>query len=204
MESRDAATIPMITVSEPSTIAELGRAFVALEKEAAEYWSTFSTPAFFTPLGDAWGPATHVRHLTKSVRAVARGLSLPRPVLWMMFGPTWRASRSYTEMRTTYLAAVAGGVPRNPFAPSPLGEPPDPQAARARIMSQHAEAIARLVGLASRWPERAVDRARLPHPVLGKLTVREMLHFTLYHELHHVQVAARRAAGAVTGRAGGA
>jgi hypothetical protein len=188
-------TILSITVPPPTSLAELGRTLIALEKEAAAYWSTFTTSAFFASIGEAWGPATHVRHLTKSVRAVSRGLSLPRPVLWMMFGPTWRPSRSYTEMRTTYLAAVAGGVPRNPFAPSPLSDVPDPDAERARIMSQHADAVAQLVTVANRWPERALDHARLPHPVLGKLTVREMLHFTLYHELHHVQVAARRAAG---------
>jgi hypothetical protein len=32
----------------------------------------------------------------------------------------------------------------------------------------------------------------MPHPLLGKLTVREMLLFTLYHNLHHVQNVARR------------
>jgi hypothetical protein len=34
----------------------------------------------------------------------------------------------------------------------------------------------------------------LPHPLLGKLTVREMLFFTLYHQRHHVAVVERRIA----------
>jgi hypothetical protein len=42
------------------------------------------------------------------------------------------------------------------------------------------------------WGEGSLDRCRLPHPLLGKLTVREMLFFTLYHNLHHVQNVARR------------
>ena len=41
-----------------------------------------------------------------------------------------------------------------------------------------------------------LDRYRLPHPLLGKLTVREMLFFTVYHNYHHVRsVADRLAAG---------
>ena len=51
----------------------------------------------------------------------------------------------------------------------------------------------RLHGAITRWGERALDRFRLPHPALGQLTVREMLFFTLYHNLHHVlNVAARK------------
>jgi len=43
-----------------------------------------------------------------------------------------------------------------------------------------------------RWDEAALDRYQLPHPILGKLTVREMLYFTLYHLGHHAQIVAAR------------
>jgi len=42
------------------------------------------------------------------------------------------------------------------------------------------------------WSELQMDRIRLPHPVLGKLSVREMLFFTLYHNQHHLDAAKRR------------
>lgn len=61
-------------------------------------------------------------------------------------------------------------------------------------MPQHASAIQGLVAALGAWAERALDRYRLPRPALGTLTMREMRYFTLYHELHHMQVAARRAA----------
>ncbi|MEO8501391.1 MAG: hypothetical protein ABI565_10790 [Vicinamibacteria bacterium] len=31
----------------------------------------------------------------------------------------------------------------------------------------------------------ALDSTRLPHPILGRLSVREMAFFTLYHLRHH-------------------
>ncbi len=53
--------------------------------------------------------------------------------------------------------------------------------------------VSGLVGKIPGWSEAALDRYRLPHPLLGKLTVREMLFFTLYHNAHHLdQVAGRR------------
>jgi len=33
---------------------------------------------------------------------------------------------------------------------------------------------------------QSLDKFMLPHPLLGKLAVREMLFFTMYHNLHHV------------------
>jgi hypothetical protein len=42
------------------------------------------------------------------------------------------------------------------------------------------------------WTEMDLDRCRLPHPLLGKITVREMLFFTLYHYEHHWAIVAER------------
>ena len=35
------------------------------------------------------------------------------------------------------------------------------------------------------FDEKDLDRYILPHPLLGKLTIREMLFFTVYHVQHH-------------------
>jgi hypothetical protein len=36
-----------------------------------------------------------------------------------------------------------------------------------------------------KFSEDDLDSIRLPHPLLGKLTVREMLYFAVYHVGHH-------------------
>jgi hypothetical protein len=43
-----------------------------------------------------------------------------------------------------------------------------------------------------RWSEAALDSVQMPHPLLGRLTAREMIFFTLYHNQHHVEVVRRR------------
>jgi uncharacterized damage-inducible protein DinB len=35
------------------------------------------------------------------------------------------------------------------------------------------------------WEEDQLDEAQLPHPIIGKITVREMLFFTIHHNLRH-------------------
>ena len=38
----------------------------------------------------------------------------------------------------------------------------------------------------SQISEHKLDRCILPHPLLGKLTLREMIYFTIYHMEHHL------------------
>lgn len=192
----DAATVtrklPEITDA-PWTGAELRAALDRAHAESLAYWQTYPTPAFFAPLGTAWAPASHVRHLTRAMRAVTSGLRLPRLALRLAFGTAHGPSRRFDALRTDYRAALARGGQAGRFAPAPLAiESSGAEAARARIMGYHAAAVAALTEASARWPEESLDRYRLPHPLLGRITVREMLAFTVAHNVHHVHVAERR------------
>ena len=190
----DVAALPEVTLDGPETRDAITRALARLHEESGRYWASLPTARFVAPIGSAWSPADHVRHLTMSVRAVMRGLELPPLLVWLVFGPARAPSRSYDALRETYLGALARGGKAGEYTPRPLPSDVDAEAARARVMAQHTAAVGGLVATASGWSERALDRCRLPHPLLGKLTVREMLLFTLYHNLHHVHVCASRLA----------
>jgi uncharacterized damage-inducible protein DinB len=45
----------------------------------------------------------------------------------------------------------------------------------------------RLRDAATAWTEEALDRHALIHPLMGPLTVREMLLFFVVHERHHLR-----------------
>ncbi|MCP5097860.1 MAG: DinB family protein, partial [Chloroflexi bacterium] len=57
---------------------------------------------------------------------------------------------------------------------------------RQRILSKWQEKGGELVKALTKWSEKDLDNLMLPHPLLGNMTVREMLFFTLYHNMHHV------------------
>ena len=180
--------------SSPTSRDEICAALERLHTESVEYWSSFATRDFLAPIGDAWSPADNVRHLTKSMRAVSRGLRLPRLFVRIAFRSATHPSRSFEKMREDYRATLASGGKAGRFAPGAMEESADPDVHRARIMGYHAVAVSELRAMAARWTERDLDRLQLPHPLLGPLTVREMLLFTLYHNSHHVEGVRRRLA----------
>ena len=54
--------------------------------------------------------------------------------------------------------------------------------------------IKRLSARVDRWSDEDLDNTLLPHPLLGKLTVREMLFFTIHHVQHHQRLVERDSA----------
>ncbi|MCE9601510.1 MAG: DinB family protein [Gemmatimonadetes bacterium] len=175
-----------------STGGAIQSALKALHRESVEYWDSLATGTFLTPIGDAWSPADNVRHLTKSMRAVTQGLRVPHVVLFFAFGRASAPSRPYASVREIYRARLAQGASAGRFAPRPQAAPSSPEAARASIMARHAAAVASLCDAIGHWPESALDARRLPHPLLGRLTIREMLLFTVYHNRHHLENVQRR------------
>ncbi len=53
------------------------------------------------------------------------------------------------------------------------------------LLDQFSKASAELVSVVEKWNENELDEYLLPHPILAKLTIREMLFFTIYHNLRH-------------------
>lgn len=154
--------------------------------------NSLSDAAFFAPQGSAWSPAEHIRHLRKSAAPLVMALGLPRWLLRVRFGVPTRASRSYDEMRAVYLEQLSAGATAGRFTPSPEARPGNLLARRQEIISDWARATTGLQNAVAKWPEDALDGHQLPHPVLGLLTVREMLAFTAYHTSHHLRRIAER------------
>jgi len=174
------------TTVSPQSRDETLAALQAVLSESELYWQSLPTDRFLASIGEAWSPAENVRHLTKSIRAVTVGLCLPRWLLAVRFGWARSPSRSFDALHAVYLERLAQGASAGRFAPSARQASPDPEGQRREIVSRHRVALNELHRAAEHWPERALDRRLLPHPALGKLTVREMLFFTLFHYRHHL------------------
>ena len=166
----------------------------AAEREVAEFFGSLAEDELVHRVGEAWTPAEHLRHLCIAVAAVARGLAVPRWLLRLRFGRARAPSRTYDVIRETYRSRLAAGAgasgrfvpPREDVSPAQAAE------RRADLLARWARVNAALRSPLERWSEANLDGVRMPHPILGKLTVREMLFFTLYHNRHHVEAARRR------------
>lgn len=159
------------------------------------FWSSFSPDAFIAKPDDrSWSPAQNVLHLISAIKPVVMALRLPRFLPRLLFGKFNAPSRHYDNIVELYQKVLAeGGQASGKYLPKPVPTPSDPVNYQRTKVSTLTATIQSLAKALEPWTEQDLDRIQLPHPLLGKLTVREMLFFTLYHLGHHKDKVAGKA-----------
>ena len=183
-----APPLPPFDTGAPHAGRDLSAALGRLVAEGTTFLQQLPAAAFAAPQGSAWSPSEHVRHLRKSSAPLVTALGVPRLVLGLRFGTAARPSRSFDAMVAVYRQALTDGATAGRFTPSGEGAALD----RTAVLEDWARVTGALQARLARWDEAALDRYQLPHPVLGLLTVREMLAFTVYHTAHHLRRVAER------------
>jgi hypothetical protein len=62
------------------------------------------------------------------------------------------------------------------------------------LLDEFTETNDALVNHLADWTEEELDKYVIPHPLMGLLTVGEMMLFTAYHTRHHLEIMEKRAA----------
>ncbi len=150
--------------------------FIDFIKSLSEVVSRNSLPG-------KWTPTQQLDHIVKSVSPVKMAFTLPKFLLPIFFGRANRQSRTYDELVTKYKAKLqAGGKSTPRFLPETSCDRFD----LIKVLENRIQILSNKI---NRFSENELDEYILPHPLLGKITLREMLYFTIYHvEHHHNQV----------------
>lgn len=157
-----------------------------LLNEGHSFWQGLSPEAFVAKVDRTWSPAENVVHLLKSTRPVAKALSYPRWLLRLLFGTATAPSRHWLPLREAYLQKLATGTEAGSYGPKPT-QYHDPIETQRLLINYLQQALTLLRNNLERWTETDLDRYQLPHPSLGKLTIREIVIFTLFHYHHHFE-----------------
>jgi hypothetical protein len=130
-----------------------------------------------------WTAGQQLEHIVKSVRQVDKAFGLPLFVLQEKFGLLERPSVSYQEVVKNYLKVLKENpdyvLPEH-FAPEEI-----PLESRDKKLEELQNLINSLCEHALQIKEEELDTYILPHPVMGKLSLREVLYFKIYHVQHH-------------------
>ena len=130
-----------------------------------------------------WSPGQQLDHLVRSVAPLEQALNLPKFIPRMLFGKANRPSRSYDEVVARYQDKLAqGGKASGKYVPAAVTV-----AQRDALIDKLNDLVEKLSLSLGPYREEDLDTILLPHPLLGKLTLREMLYFTIYHVQHHHQ-----------------
>jgi uncharacterized damage-inducible protein DinB len=177
----------MITIVDPFTQAELSTALKQVFREVADFFAQIPARQFFEHSSEAWSPAENLVHLSKSVSPVAKAMKFPKLLSAVVFGTSNGSSRRLAQIKEAYLLELAHGAQATGrFVPTVEMAPADIEQAKNTVLAKWSETGDKLLAVLREWAETDLDRFQLPHPILGQVTVREMLFFTLYHSQHHV------------------
>jgi hypothetical protein len=137
---------------------------------------------FSISIDEKWSTAQQLSHLTKSIKPLVMILSKPKFVMKLLFGTSNRETRSYLSVVEKYNSKLnQGGVATKFFRPKTFMV-----SDKKRLLDKYTAYSEKLERLISRCSESELDKYILPHPLLGKLTLREMMFFTIYHTQHHI------------------
>ena len=162
-------------------------ALAQVDHRVDDFFESFTLHQLFHPPAESWSPAQNLEHLIRSVRPLARAMRLPRVTLRLLFGTPGKPSRSYCEIQESYLLELSNGArATGKFLPEQTAAPgPDLETARTELLEKWRRASEEFRNTLGHWDESQLDQYALPHPILGSLTIREMLFFTIYHNSRH-------------------
>lgn len=164
---------------------ELISALKDSNQRVTKWFTGIRTKDFFIRHGEVWSASDNLDHLIKSHKPITKALKLPKFTLQAMFGKPHRSSRPYDEICQIYRDKIARGAQASGRYLPNQEIPENAEEKKKELLDQFSKASAQLVSIAEKWDEDELDRYLLPHPLIGNLTIREMLFFTIYHNLRH-------------------
>jgi hypothetical protein len=148
------------------------------------YLDSLNESDFEYAFSDKWSAGQQLKHIVLSVKPLAQGFLLPRFLLKIVFGKANRPSKTYEGLVLKYDEKInLGGRASAAFLPKAVSFSEKDKL--YRTLRNYLKSIKKSLG---NYTEDDFDLMILPHPLLGKITVREMLYFTTHHVFHHQEL----------------
>lgn len=164
-------------MTKPEIIQKLSEGFNLVN----ETLSNTPKSVFFRRKDNKWSVAENTKHLVLSVNPLNLAFSLPNFAL-LFFGKLDRPARNYDEIVEKYHRKLAeGAVASSKFIPEGITV----ESNQVELIHELNKTNDKFLKKIEAFEEDDLDKYLIPHPVLGKLTIREMLYFTICHTLHH-------------------
>jgi len=146
-----------------------------------DYVSNLSKNEFEFIKDDKWSAGQQLAHIVLCIKATLNVFSMDKSIIEQNFGKTGRQNRTYEELQSDYQLKAIEGV-----------KAPDRFIPEAIAIDQAQNLIENLIFLVEEFgqqirtfSEQELNNLLIPHPSLGRVTLREMLYNVAYHVEHH-------------------
>ncbi len=161
---------------------DIKEALTTIFNELNAYLKTVDDSTFKKTINGKWSIAQNMDHLSISNFITSLSLNIPKVVLKQLYDTNNRTSQNYDEVVWRYQRSLSGGAKATfPFQPKLSIVP-----IRFLVEKLWENSAKELLKSLDSWTEEELDTYLVPHPIIGKLTVRELLFFTIYHIRHHL------------------
>ena len=180
-----------LNLPEKLSIRELQNNLLNAQNSIGYFFKSIPEETFFSKPDGGWSPAENVRHLTTATFTTGLFIKKELHFLLNLFGKG-NSLKNLHQVRDEYLEKLSSGKKASGiFTPISLSF------FRTKEWQQkECEAlefsIQQIVGVLDHWTEEELDTTNIIHPILGIITVREILYFSLYHLYHHSSIVEKR------------
>lgn len=154
-------------------------------EELSNYCILLSDEEFFNQPDKKWSVAQQVKHLTTSTRITTLAFTFPKFVVRLIGGRPNRPSRSYDALVEKYkLKLSEGGKAGLLFSPGTISAKENK---KKKLLKNYSRSTQKMIlAVKKKWNDNQTDHYIARHPLLGKITLRELCYFTIYHNWHHL------------------
>ena len=149
-----------------------------LEKQPKDIWEK-------GPEGK-WTTSQQIQHLVNSLQLLNKALSYPKFLLKYKFGLCNRASRSYEAVAEKYQQKLIDNKGRASVYNKDLKKPS--LAEREILLNKLEIQNKKLQKKFAKRSDKNIDALVIPHPLMGKMTIREIVMWTAHHTEHHTEI----------------
>ncbi len=163
---------------------------IAAAKSLSSFGNSVNNELFFYQPAGKWSVAQNITHLIIATKSTIPAFNFPKFLIGWYSGKPNRSSKTYDELVAKYkLKLEQGGRASGRFIPKQITQDEN----KEKIMQTLSTSIHQLANIIQKkWKDEQLDHYIAPHPLLGKITLRELCYFTIYHTNHHLLICKER------------
>ena len=132
-----------------------------------------------------WTTGQQALHLLQSIKPLNDALSMPKFILRYKFGKANRDVRDFNTVVDRYQKRLKNTQGKTYKGSRNMKIPSEKE--KEYILNRLQIENKKLQAKTMRWKDKDLDNYILPHPLMGKMPVREIIMWTAHHVNHHTK-----------------
>ena len=140
---------------------------------------------FFERSGANWSIAENIQHLILSINTTTLAYQLPKFLVRWIGGKPNRNSYTFDKLLARYNKKLEDGAKASArYVPKPIHI----KYGKKKLLDNWNKVATKLINTLNNFrPEEDLDDFLVKHPLLGRITLRELCYFTIFHTSHHLE-----------------